>query len=121
MIGLSLAIVANSTGLASAPCRMLLVHYAFNLAWAPVFFGAHKMMAGFVLQLGLIASLVPILKAFYPISPTAAALLGPYTLWLLFASALNWRIWQMNHGGIRPPVDNSDGKGKLRALLLASK
>ena len=46
MIGLSLAIVANSTGLASAPCRMLLVHYAFNLAWAPVFFGAHKMMAG---------------------------------------------------------------------------
>ena len=63
----------------------------------------------------------PTTQAFYPISPTAALLLGPYTLWLLFASALNWRIWQMNHGGGRPPVDNSDGKGKLRALLLASK
>ena len=66
-------------------------------------------------------TILPTTQAFYPISPTAAALLGPYTLWLLFASALNWRIWQMNHGGIRPPVDNSDGKGKLRALLLASK
>jgi benzodiazapine receptor len=36
------------------------------------------------------------LLAFWRIRPLAGALLVPYLLWVTFAAALNYTIWQLN-------------------------
>jgi tryptophan-rich sensory protein len=41
-------------------------------------------------------SIVATLIAFWRISRLAGALLIPYLLWVIFASALNYSVWQLN-------------------------
>lgn len=73
---------------------------ALNLAWAPLFFREHQIFYALVL-LGTIwlAALVTTL-AFGRVNRVAAWLMLPYMVWLSFAAALNFDLWQLNpHGG----------------------
>ena len=71
---------------------------ALNLAWAPLFFGAHQLFYSLIL-LGIIwlAAIITTF-AFGRVNRVAAWLMLPYLVWLSFAAALNFDIWQLNPG-----------------------
>jgi tryptophan-rich sensory protein len=67
-----------------------------NLAWTPVFFGLKNILAGVVLIVLIdIFTLLTIYK-FYFVSKTAAFLLIPYFIWLLYATYLTLGYFVLN-------------------------
>jgi benzodiazapine receptor len=69
---------------------------AFNALWSWFFFGWQRgdlAFADIVLTMLLV---VATLVAFWRIRPLAGALLVPYLLWVGFAAALNYPVWQLN-------------------------
>lgn len=67
-----------------------------NAFWSWLFFGLHRMdLAMFDITLLWLTVLANII-AFYLVRPGAALLLVPYLLWLTYAAALNYTVWQMN-------------------------
>ena len=75
---------------------LFLVQLAFNALWSWLFFGWHRGALAFADVLLLWVLIVATLIAFWRIRPLAGALLLPYLLWVSFASALNYSVWQLN-------------------------
>lgn len=100
LMGVALAIVVSAR---RAPGRGLAVgvfglHLLANLAWSPLFFGAH-LITGALVDAGLMAvTLVAAIWLFARVRPLAAWLLVPYLAWVLFACALNAQLLQLNPG-----------------------
>lgn len=67
-----------------------------NALWTPLFFGGYGLIglpalwSAFVVILLLDLAVAVTIAVFWPISRTAALLLVPYLLWILYASSLNW-------------------------------
>ena len=75
---------------------LFLVQLAVNALWSWLFFGWHWGGLAFV-DIGLLwVLIIATLIAFWRIRPLAGALLIPYLLWVSFAMALNYSIWQLN-------------------------
>lgn len=74
------------------------VQLALNAAWSPVFFGARAPAAGLLVILLLDMAVAGTIVAFRRVSSTAAWLLSPYLVWVLFATTLNFEIWRLNAG-----------------------
>jgi translocator protein len=72
---------------------------ALNGMWSWIFFGLHKPGIAFAEILVLWGMILGTLIAFWQKSPPAGILLTPYLIWVSFAAALNFAIWQMNKGG----------------------
>ncbi|MEU0133045.1 TspO/MBR family protein [Streptomyces sp. NPDC006296] len=72
------------------------VQLAFNLAWTPLFFAAGQYGAALADILLLVAALLVTVVKFARLHTRAAVLLVPYLVWVCYASALNWSIWQAN-------------------------
>ncbi|WP_134500519.1 TspO/MBR family protein [Microvirga pakistanensis] len=72
------------------------VQLALNCLWSFAFFGAHSLVAGLIVILALIVAILATIRAFWPLDRLAALLLVPYLAWVLFATALNGAIWQLN-------------------------
>ena len=70
--------------------------FALNLAWTPLFFGAHKVGTALVVILAILALSVATTYVFSRIRVSAAAMMVPYLAWLAFAGVLNWQIVQLN-------------------------
>ena len=101
MIGFALALVISSWGAYGRGLAVVLfaVHFVFNIAWTPVFFGMQNMVGGLVV-LGLaIASLLPVLFMFFRVRRLAAYMMVPYFGWLCFATALNYQFIAENPDG----------------------
>ena len=62
---------------------------ALNLAWTPVFFGAHLIDAALIVILCLLAAIARTIRLFFPISRPAAWLMVPYAAWVAYATYLN--------------------------------
>ena len=60
-----------------------------NLLWTPVFFGAERYLLAFVMLLGMIGFTIGYAWAVKDQSPTAAYVIIPYIVWLIFASIIN--------------------------------
>ena len=75
---------------------LFLVQLAFNALWSWLFFAWHRGALAFADILLLWALIVATLISFWRIRPLAGALLVPYLLWVSFASALNYSVWQLN-------------------------
>jgi translocator protein len=75
---------------------LFLVQLAFNALWSWLFFPWRRGDLAFADILLLWALIVATLIAFWRIRPLAGAFLIPYLLWVTFASALNYSIWQLN-------------------------
>ena len=75
---------------------LFLVQLAVNALWSWLFFGWHLGALAFVDILVLWVLIVSTMVAFWRISPLAGALLVPYLLWVSFAAALNFSVWQLN-------------------------
>ena len=67
-----------------------------NLAWTPLFFGAHKVGLALIVIVAILALSIATTFSFAPIRRGAAWLMLPYLVWLSFAGVLNWRIGQLN-------------------------
>lgn len=76
--------------------RLFLLQLALNLAWSPLFFGAHQVLAGLVLLAAILLATIAATVAMARVDRLAPWLMLPYLVWLGFAFALNWRIWQLN-------------------------
>ena len=107
VIGIALTLVISARG---APGRGLaigafMVQLLLNLAWSPLFFGAHQMVAALALLVVLDLAIVVTIVLFRRVRPLAAWLLLPYLAWCLFATLLNWQFLEANPGGQPPVVD----------------
>ena len=82
---------------AARPALILfLAQLALNAAWSWLFFAWHRGAFAFADIVLLWALIVATLVAFWRLSPLAGALLVPYLLWVTFAGALNYSVWQLN-------------------------
>lgn len=81
---------------ASIAVIVFFLQFALNLAWTPVFFGAHRIGAALVviglIWLGLIATIIAA-KRKDRVSPW---LLYPYLAWVTYASYLNAGFFWLN-------------------------
>lgn len=75
---------------------LFLVQLAVNALWSWLFFGWHLGALAFADIVLLWLLIVATLISFWRIRPLAGALLAPYLLWVSFASALNYAVWQLN-------------------------
>lgn len=75
---------------------LFLLQLAFNALWSWVFFAWHLGAAALANVLILWALIAATLVSFWRISPLAGSLLIPYFLWVGFAAALNYSLWQLN-------------------------
>lgn len=105
MMGFALALVCAAWGARgrTAALSAFGVQFALNLAWSPIFFGAHQITAALVVIVALAIALTVTIALFGKVRKLAAALLIPYLGWVLFASVLNYRFLQLN-----PAADGVD-------------
>lgn len=80
--------------------KTALYHFVFqlllNALWSIVFFGLKNPLGGMIVILALLTMIILTIKWFKVISKPAALLMVPYVLWVAFASALNYKIWELN-------------------------
>jgi tryptophan-rich sensory protein len=72
------------------------IQLLFNALWSIIFFGFKNPFAALLIILTLLVLLIFTIKWFKVVSRTAAYLLIPYLLWVCFATALNYKIWELN-------------------------
>ncbi len=82
---------ANRTAL-----TLFLVQLAVNALWSWLFFAWHLGAFAFFDILLLWVLIVATLVHFWRVRAVAGALLVPYLLWVSFAGALNYAVWQLN-------------------------
>ena len=77
-----------------------LYHFGFqlllNAGWSLLFFGLHEPFWALLDITALFIVLLLSIKWFKIVSDTAAYLLIPYAVWVLFAAAINFEIWRLN-------------------------
>lgn len=83
-------------GAARTALTLFFVQLAVNSLWSWLFFGWHLGALAFADIILLLVLITATLIAFWRIRPLAGALLLPYLLWVSFAAALNYAVWQLN-------------------------
>ena len=80
--------------------KTALYHFLFQLllngAWSILFFGLKEPLWALLDIIVLFVILIFTIKWFKIVSNTAAYLLIPYAVWVLFAAILNFEIWRLN-------------------------
>ncbi|WP_088311339.1 TspO/MBR family protein [Novosphingobium sp. B 225] len=113
LIGLALAMVITARGAAQRGLAigLFVVQLLLNLAWSPLFFGAHQITGALVLLLVLDVAVLATVVVFNKVRPLAAALMLPYLGWVLFATVLNWQFLQAN-----PDADGAQNSGAVSSV-----
>lgn len=75
---------------------LFVLQLILNALWSWLFFGWKQGALSFLGVVLLWALIVATLVLFWRIRPLAGLLLVPYLAWVTFASALSYRIWQLN-------------------------
>lgn len=115
LMGLALALVASARGAEwrVAALGVFAVQLALNLAWPPLFFAGHRILAALVLLIVLDLAVIATIVLFRLVRPVAALLLLPYLAWLLFATLLTWQILAAN-----PGADGRDVSGAVTRIQI---
>lgn len=98
LMGIAAWLVWRTSGLRAArlPLSLFLTQLAINALWSWLFFKWHRGALAFADILLLWVLILATLMAFWRVRVLAAVLLIPYLLWVSFASALNYAVWQLN-------------------------
>lgn len=106
VIGFALALVGAAYGARKRKLALVLfaMQLALNLAWTPLFFGAHQITGALILLLVLDVAVIATTMLFWQVRRTAGLLMLPYLGWVLFATVLNWQFLQLN-----PRADGAQG------------
>lgn len=86
---------------------ILIAHFLqliLNAAWSLLFFGLRRPDFACIDIIALLAALFWMQIRIYRVDRGAAMLWTPYLLWVGFATALNFAIWQLNHEAPIPPA-----------------
>lgn len=75
---------------------LYIIQLALNALWSWLFFGWQLGAPAFAEVLLLWLCIAATLIAFWRVHRLAALLLVPYLLWVSFAAALNYAVWQLN-------------------------
>jgi translocator protein len=75
---------------------LYLIQLAVNALWSWLFFAWQMGGPAFADIIVLWVLIVLTLRAFWRIKPIAGLMLVPYLLWVSFAMALNYSVWQLN-------------------------
>lgn len=75
---------------------LFLAQLTLNALWSWLFFGWHLGALALADVLLLLALIIATMISFWRIKPLAGVLLVPYLLWVSFAAALNYSVWQLN-------------------------
>ena len=75
---------------------LFVVQLLLNLLWTFLFFGMRSPLAGLVDIFVLWVFIFLTMLAFHGVSRTAGLLLLPYSLWVGFATVLNFSLWKLN-------------------------
>ena len=90
MIGTSFALIWHQKSLGKNRLTALfLTQLILNLAWTPIFFGAHQIALALLVIVLLWISILLTIRAFAKQSKPAAYLLVPYLIWVTYATYLN--------------------------------
>jgi len=95
MMGIALYLVWNSSNNRIA-ITFFMIQLALNFLWSFLFFALENPLIAFIGILLLLGMIILTAVQFYPVSRTAAFLLIPYILWVIFASVLNFSIYWLN-------------------------
>lgn len=80
--------------------KTALYHFGFqlvlNASWSIAFFGYQSPLVAMLIIIALIVLVLITFKWFKVVNTTAAYLLIPYILWIVYAAALNFEIWRLN-------------------------
>ncbi len=100
LLGLSLAMLLHARGAENRERAIILfaLGLILNFAWSPIFFGMHKVTIALSVIAAMIVCTIGLIFALWRIRIVAALLLYPYLGWLMFASALNYKILELNPG-----------------------
>lgn len=117
LMGAALAMVCAAWGsrLRSLAILAFVVQLALNLAWSPVFFGAHQIDTALWILLALDLLLLVTVVLFFKVRKWAGVLLLPYLAWVLFATFLNWQFLQLN-----PDAAEIEESGAVQRIDLGS-
>lgn len=98
LMGIALALVLNARRARGRGPALLLfaAQFALNLAWTPVFFGAHRVGLAVLIIAAMLVLAIATTLAFARVRTLAAWLMVPYLVWISFAGVLTWRIGQLN-------------------------
>lgn len=98
LMGLALAMVLHARGNRYRRYAVALFAFQFllNLAWSPLFFGAHQVLAALVLIIFMLVFGIAATIAFGRVRTVAAWLMVPYLVWISFAGILNYTIHTLN-------------------------
>ena len=75
---------------------LFVVQLAANALWSPAFFGFESPVAGLVIIVVLLVTLLATLRSFWLLDRAAGLLLIPYVAWVSYATALNAAIVVLN-------------------------
>ena len=73
-----------------------LIQLLLNIAWTPVFFSMENIILALIIIILLDIFVFFTIKEFYKISQSAAGILIPYFIWIIFATYLNIGILILN-------------------------
>lgn len=111
MMGVALAMILDARGARGRQRALALfaAQLALNLAWSPLFFGAHQVTAALWLIVAMLIAAALTTRAFLAIRPVAGWLMLPYLGWLVFALALNFEMNRLNPDAedLRPPASET--------------
>lgn len=115
LMGLAAALICSAWGARGRGLAIIVfvVQLLLNLAWNPIFFGAHEMNLALVAIIALDVAVLATIVLFFFIRRMAALLLVPYLLWILFATVLTWQFLQLN-----PEADGRDVSGAVQRIEL---
>ena len=110
LMGLALAMICAAPGARGRAAALVAfaVQFALNLAWSPVFFGAHLLTASLVVIAALDLAAVITAVLFWKVRARAGLLLLPYLAWIFFATYLNFAFLQAN-----PAMDGVESSGAV--------
>ena len=98
LMGLAAWLVWRERGkrVVSGPLALFVVQLAANALWSWLFFAWHQGRWAFVGIVILWFLILATVIAFSRVRALAGALLLPYPAWVSFATALAYRVWQLN-------------------------
>jgi benzodiazapine receptor len=98
LMGIAAWLVWRAPGSNGVALGVFVAQLAANALWSWLFFAWHRGALAAVEVLVLLALIAATIAAFWRVSRLAGLLLVPYLLWVSFASALTWAVWQRNPG-----------------------
>ena len=80
---------------------LFVVQICANALWSWLFFVWRNGVGAFGEALVLLALIIATIVSFWRANRLASLLMLPYLVWVCFASALTWSVWQSNPGLLR--------------------